>query len=261
MAEEVGKVQVEGLENVLAYSEFLKNVGSNFGQTEIKEVLSEDADPEVVNKAYDKLINNQLSEEDIETISNVMKEEAENNPDIKAMNEIKEKIETGELDSKGEFINATVNVDPATGERQIVDVNAEDKTSDASIDEVIEGEEVIASEEAISKSVNDDLNISDKDALALVSLVSDYQKGGMTLSEVFNRLPEDLKAQFNSEASKAGIPLANIKSYRNHFVKAFMDDLSKLLIQINTKLITLSRTQKIIHKSLYKMVSIAFYIS
>ena len=220
MAEEVGKVEVKGIENFVAYQEFLTRVSSDFGQTDIKNV-----DEKKFNESYDKLINNQLSEEDIELISDTMKKEAENNPDVKAMNEIKEKIESGELDSKGEFINATVNVDPKTGEKHIVDVDAEDKTSDASIDEVIEGEEVIASEEAITKSVNDDLNVSDKDALALVSLVSDYQKGGMTLSEVFNRLPEDLKAQFNSEASKAGIPLANIKSYRNHFVKAFMDDL------------------------------------
>lgn len=225
MSEQIGKVEVEGLENILAYKEFLKNVGSDFGENEVNEVLKEDANPEVVNAAYDKLINTKLSDEDIETISNAIKEEAENNPDIKAMKEINEKIESGELDSKGEFINATVNVDPKTGEKQIVDIDAEDKTSDASIDEVIEGEEVIASEEAISKSINDDLSISDKDALSLVSLVSDYQKGGMTLSEVFNRLPEEMKAQFNTEASKAGIPLSNIKSYRNQFVKTFMDDL------------------------------------
>ena len=78
MAEEIGKIQVEGLENVLAYKEFLKNIGSDFGENEVKEVLKEDADPEVVNAAYDKLINTQLSDEDIETISNAMKEEEPN---------------------------------------------------------------------------------------------------------------------------------------------------------------------------------------
>ena len=252
MSLEVGKVNVEGIEDIMAYKKFLENLPSDFSngdeetpvvepknevieqkieeagisKEELNEALNfENPNPEVVDKVYDAVINTQLTDEQIDMISDAIKEEQENNPDSKLMKEISDKIDSGELDNKGEFVNATVSVDPSTGEKQIVGVDEKEIGGETTLDDEISSEPIELDDSTINKSISDKFNISDVEIASLITVVRDYQSGSISTGEAFERLPESIKLNFNSEAVKAGVPKNEIKAYRNMFVKEMLGDI------------------------------------
>ena len=216
MSLEVGKVNVEGIEDIMAYKKFLENLPSDFSngdeetpvvepknevieqkieeagisKEELNEALNfENPNPEVVDKVYDAVINTQLTDEQIDMISDAIKEEQENNPDSKLMKEISDKIDSGELDNKGEFVNATVSVDPSTGEKQIVGVDEKEIGGETTLDDEISSEPIELDDSTINKSISDKFNISDVEIASLITVVRDYQSGSISTGEAFERLP------------------------------------------------------------------------
>ena len=118
---DTGKVTIEGVDDIMAYKEFIKRTSTDFGQTdirgeekepvnevidqqlesagvsqeELKEVLENDnADPKTVDKVYNAVINTKLTDEQVDLIASTMKEEAGKNPDIQAMKDISRRILT-----------------------------------------------------------------------------------------------------------------------------------------------------------------------
>lgn len=248
---EAGKVTIEGLDDIMAYKEFLKRTSTDFGQTdikgiekptneiieqqletagvnqeELKEVLENDnADPKTIDKVYNAVLNTKLTDEQIDLISSTMKEEADKNPDIQAMKDISKKIESGELSTEGEYVNATVSIDPASGEKQVIAVD-EEKGSDISIDELISKDVMEINDEAIEKTIHENFAaLTDEESISLITAIKHFQRGDIGLTEVFSMFPNKIQALFNNEASKAGLNGGNIKSYRNAFVKQFLSDI------------------------------------
>ena len=194
----------------------------------IDEIMTNDnVAPEKVDEAYNALLNTQLTDEQIQQINEHMEE----NPDAKAMKEIAEKIESGELSAEGELINASISVNPETGERQVVEVNPEFKPDNTNLEELVENPDIDhadieLSDEVIQKTAEDQFNeLKPEEMFDLVALVKEYKEGKVTNNQAFERLPIFLKNQFNDEARKAGIPLNNLKTYKKAFVKSVMQDL------------------------------------
>lgn len=224
--DKAGKIEVSGVDDVLAYKQFLANFGrQDFSDEEKEAIMSDNPDPEVIDKAFDKMINVQLTDVQVQEIQDAVEKEAATHPDIALMRDIEKKVESGELDSVGEFANATVNIDPVTSERQIVAMNEDMEEPSSSLDDLIQNTDIEISDTSIQSAIKSEYDFTDYEMFELVNVIMGYKKGQISLSDAWNKFPDEIKSQFDLEVVKAGIPLNNIKSYRNRFMKDFMNEI------------------------------------
>ena len=222
----------------------LINVALTEGLGETPEETSEEAvETEEVRKASEEEINDLINaalteglgdeplketDEEIDALIENIPED----PESKRMEEIKEKVESGELSSEGEYMTASVAVNTATGERQIVSTDAEFNPDNTSMDDLMENPDIDHSDvkledEALQKAAAAKFgNLSTKDLQIFLDAVKIYKEESEhhSLIEFFNMLPDTLRNGFDENAIKLGVPLNNLNSYRKNFVKGLMEE-------------------------------------
>lgn len=179
---------------------------------------------------------NILPEEGKKQIMDMMEEAAKNSPAVNVLRDIEENP-TGP--SEGEFVPATVAIDPETGAKSVIDTAKDDDLSFEdkldNLSESFSAEDLISNIEittddvkqaTIEGNILDDngFNISDKAALELVEMLNKYNKTGKITYKDF---PEETKKYFDKYFKDNGITGYNVQSntMRNMIAEAFADEL------------------------------------
>lgn len=195
----------------------------------------EKVDGEVIDKAYDEIISEprEVTAEEFNALNAFI----QSKPELMAVKEALENGETvadGAITStpgSGETINASVSINNATGERQIVDVNPEFKSDNMSFDEFIENPDIDHSNVNIDNNIVEKVSkdkfegINPKDMAMLIQLINDYKEGKVKGLAAFDMLPEFLKMSFNAAATESRVPMNKLNAYKKHFVNTVLDDI------------------------------------
>lgn len=190
---------------------------------------------EEIDITYNKMLKGEeLSDMEKAKISGMENIPSFNDLDKTAMDQAKKDMEDHKGES-GEYMTATVEVDPVTEKRRVVSIDDEHtglKEITESFDEYLERhkddefEEAELENDTIASVIKDKYkDIRGADLTILSSLIRDWHDNKINASEAWNRLPMSMQASFNKQLTSAGITFADIPKYRKEFIKAVLDEL------------------------------------
>ena len=191
-----------------------------------KEVLEKAVD-EKVDVAFNKLLDADPAnfDKEIGEIANAIEEAQDKSEDAAIMEQAK--IMPAE---PGETKTVMVNVNPATGERNI-NGNGEFKEDSASFDELLETESDDISDAKLDDTTitsevrNKYVDISDTDAATLTFIAKKYRANEIDAKKAFEMLPDLFKSKIDHDIREAGIPVNNIESYRRSITKSIIESI------------------------------------
>lgn len=217
----------------------IKMFGSDEEEIEEKEEVKtvenkvEDVYKELLDKTIDDQIPASLMEKlTINSTAAIKEYEAQQESVKNVLNTPSEKIAgtpITEEDKKGEFKTVMVDVNPATGERNIRPDDI--KEENVSFDEVLEMEndklsEAPLDEEAFAKAIKTKHHeLSETEALILSNIASSYRNKQITLTKAYTILPTVFKTEIDKQIAEAGVPANNIAAYRKYAVKGLLDEI------------------------------------
>ena len=217
------KVTLDKLQNMFGFEEEEEKKEETVEKVEDKvdEVYEEILDKEVTDQIPVSLMEKATAavkefEEQQESAKNVL-----NNPSTE------EKI-AGSSEETGEYKTVMVDVNPATGERNIRPEEVKEET--VSFDEVLEMEndkysDAPLDEEAFKNSFKTNHeDLSDTDCAILANIANSYRSGNITLNKAYTILPTIIKTEIDKQIAEAGVHSNNINSYRKYAVKALLDE-------------------------------------
>lgn len=171
-----------------------------------------------------------LTNEDVESVAEVLKENADSSEEIQAVRAAIAEDHPVLEDEEG---IATVNVDPETGitsitpdEGKVEAVTETRPISDKSITELTENytaTELPVLDDQLNKQFKDDMNLSDEDAAQLLNVIHRHSKGERFSK--FNALPDSVKAMIRKAGGEMGITSQDqLNFFTNTMLDQFIQD-------------------------------------
>lgn len=171
-----------------------------------------------------------LTDEDVDAVAEVLKENAESSEDIQAIREAISEEHPALEDEEG---TATINVDADTGvtsitpeEGKIEEVTETRPISDKSLSELTEdykATELPVLDDQLNKQFKDDMNLSDEDAAVLLNVIHRHSKGERFSK--FNALPDSVKNMIRKAGGDLGITSQDqLNFFTNTMLDQFIQD-------------------------------------
>lgn len=162
-----------------------------------------------------------LTDQNVEDITKVLKENVENSDSLKILTNPPKEYDDKDLEDKQ--VNTTVQINPTTGEQQVIEskeLNTEDNPEENSLEETftelsnndnIFSDDFEITEDDIKESLKDsatlgldkEFNLSDEAILQLLNIVNKVRANENI--NVYKELPEEIKNMINKYMSQQGI--------------------------------------------------------
>ena len=187
----------------------------------------EEEDTSIIDSAIDQAIEEdngyKLSNEDLDSIVEVLEENANTNEDIKRMrdivgNETPETLNDEEVVGEVTYDNETGAVVNA---HEVESETREMKTADLSLSDLVDNYEPTSLpilDDEIKKQFSEDMNLSDSDIAQLLNVLHRHQSGEKF--NAFNILPDSIKDIIRKSAAELGL---SGRDQINFFTKTMLD--------------------------------------
>ena len=129
-----------------------------------------------------------------------------------------------EEERTGFFKEEKVMVNPTNGEHTLLEDKEDDNLITEDLTE-IEPANIELDDETILNTLKE-MSVKAEDMGVMLSLAKEYKEKDGKITNVYNRLPDSIKAQINLTISTANnVPSGNIKSMKNTLAKSMIADL------------------------------------
>ena len=181
-----------------------------------------------------------MSDEDIESVKDVMKEFKDK--------DLENAKKEAAGDHEGYETDATIRINSETGEKQIVSTDEDSPFITETFEEFLANH----ANDEIDLSINDDAvrktleeqfeGTTEMEIIGFISALHEYQSGTKTATETYRYLPKIMQDHINTQYTAMGLPFADRKKYMAPLVKDLLDTfihesaLNKYIIDMNREM-------------------------